>query len=44
MVMAMMALAIGADKISTQARREAIINGLSDLPSMIVADVYILQE
>ncbi|CAL9114303.1 unnamed protein product [Musa acuminata var. zebrina] len=34
-VMAMMALAIGADKISTQARREAIINGLSDLPKKV---------
>ena len=33
-VMVMMALAIGADRISTQARREDIINGLSDLPSM----------
>lgn len=32
-VMAMMALAIGGDSISHQARREAIIDGLSDLPS-----------
>lgn len=33
-VMAMMALAIGDDTKSTQARREAIIDGLFDLPSM----------
>ncbi|KAM3255966.1 hypothetical protein ACQJBY_048870 [Aegilops geniculata] len=32
-VMAMMALAIGSDQISTQARREAIISGLFSLPS-----------
>lgn len=32
--MAMMALAIGDDRISTLLRREAIIHGLSDLPSM----------
>lgn len=32
-VMAMLALAIGGDTISTQARREAIIDGLCDLPS-----------
>ncbi|XP_072996468.1 glutamine--fructose-6-phosphate aminotransferase [isomerizing] 1-like [Typha latifolia] len=34
-VMAMMALAIGADRISTQARREAIITGLPVLPSKV---------
>lgn len=33
MVMAMLALAIGGDTISNQARREAIIDGLFDLPS-----------
>lgn len=32
-VMAMLALAIGADAISSQPRREAIIDGLFDLPS-----------
>ncbi|CAM0874372.1 unnamed protein product [Alopecurus aequalis] len=32
-VMAMMALAIGSDQLSTQARRESIITGLSSLPS-----------
>lgn len=32
--MAMLALAIGDDAISSQARREAIIDGLFDLPSM----------
>lgn len=32
-VMAMLALAIGGDTISSQARREAIIDGLVDLPS-----------
>ncbi|XP_072954283.1 glutamine--fructose-6-phosphate aminotransferase [isomerizing] 1-like [Typha angustifolia] len=34
-VMAMMALAIGSDRISSQARREAIIACLSDLPSKV---------
>lgn len=32
-MMAMLALAIGGDTISNQARREAIIDGLFDLPS-----------
>jgi len=32
--MAMLALAIADDTISNQARREAIIDGLFDLPSM----------
>lgn len=31
--MAMLALAIGGDTISNQARRDAIIDGLYDLPS-----------
>lgn len=35
-VMAMVALAIGADKISTQSKREAIINALHYLPSMFL--------
>ncbi|XP_058078446.1 glutamine--fructose-6-phosphate aminotransferase [isomerizing] 1 [Magnolia sinica] len=34
-VMAMMALAIGDDTISSQARREAVIDGLFDLPNKI---------
>ncbi|KAL3622552.1 Glutamine--fructose-6-phosphate aminotransferase [isomerizing] 2 [Castilleja foliolosa] len=34
-VMAMLALAIGDDTISSQARREAIIDGLFDLPSKV---------
>ncbi|XP_020571112.1 glutamine--fructose-6-phosphate aminotransferase [isomerizing] 2 [Phalaenopsis equestris] len=34
-VMAIMALAIGADSISTQPRRESIINSLSDLPDKV---------
>ncbi|XP_047334357.1 glutamine--fructose-6-phosphate aminotransferase [isomerizing] 1-like [Impatiens glandulifera] len=34
-VMAMMALAIGGDTISTQARREAIIDGLFELPNKV---------
>uniref|UniRef100_A0A8R7QD25 glutamine--fructose-6-phosphate transaminase (isomerizing) n=1 Tax=Triticum urartu TaxID=4572 RepID=A0A8R7QD25_TRIUA len=37
-VMAMMALAIGSDQISTQARREAIISGLFSLPSMFLLE------
>ena len=32
----MMALAIGDDRISTQVRREEIINALSELPSMSI--------
>ncbi|KAM0871084.1 hypothetical protein ACQ4PT_039619 [Festuca glaucescens] len=32
-VMAMMAMAIGSDQLSTQTRRESIITGLSSLPS-----------
>ena len=32
-VMVMLALAIGSDTISSQTRREAIIDGLLDLPS-----------
>ncbi|XP_024189643.1 glutamine--fructose-6-phosphate aminotransferase [isomerizing] 2 [Rosa chinensis] len=34
-VMAMLALAIGGDTISNQARREAIIDGLFDLPNKV---------
>ncbi|CAH9072451.1 unnamed protein product [Cuscuta europaea] len=34
-VMAMLALAIGGDTLSNQARREAIIDGLFDLPSKV---------
>ncbi|XP_044500606.1 glutamine--fructose-6-phosphate aminotransferase [isomerizing] 2-like [Mangifera indica] len=34
-VMAMLALAIGGDTISNQARREAIIDGLYDLPNKV---------
>ncbi|KAF5745875.1 Glucosamine--fructose-6-phosphate aminotransferase [Tripterygium wilfordii] len=34
-VMAMLALAIGSDTISSQARREAIIDGLFDLPNKV---------
>lgn len=34
-VMAMLALAIGDNTISSQARREAIIDGLFDLPSNV---------
>lgn len=34
-VMAMMALAIGGDAMSSQARREAIIDGLFDLPNKV---------
>jgi hypothetical protein len=33
--MAMMALAIGSDQISTQARRNAIFSGLTSLPSKL---------
>ena len=35
-VMAMLALAIGGDTISSQARRDAIIDGLFELPSMFI--------
>ncbi|XP_077241534.1 putative glucosamine-fructose-6-phosphate aminotransferase [Tasmannia lanceolata] len=34
-VMAMMALAIGDDTISSQARREAVVDGLFDLPNKV---------
>ncbi|CAI0438923.1 unnamed protein product [Linum tenue] len=34
-VMAMLALAVGGDTISNQARREAIVDGLYDLPSKV---------
>lgn len=39
----MLALAIGGDTISTQARREAIIDGLCDLPSKFWFSSFILQ-
>ncbi|GAA0148271.1 transaminase [Lithospermum erythrorhizon] len=42
-VMAMVALAIGADTISNQARREAIVDGLIDLPNKL-KDVLKLDE
>lgn len=34
--MAMLALAIGADTISSQIRRETIIDGLFDLPGIFI--------
>lgn len=43
-VMAMMALAIGSDTISSQARREAIIDGLFDLPSKVREVLKLDQE
>lgn len=33
MAMTMLALAIGSDSISSEARRESIVDGLVDLPS-----------
>lgn len=41
-VMAMLALAIGGDTISNQARREAIIDGLYDLPSEFLSAEYLI--
>lgn len=38
--MAMLAIAIGADAISNQERREAIIDGLFDLPSKFVLSFF----
>ncbi|KAL3832967.1 hypothetical protein ACJIZ3_007703 [Penstemon smallii] len=43
-VMAMLALAIGSDTISSQARREAIIDGLFDLPSKVREVLKLDQE
>ncbi|XP_039013366.1 glutamine--fructose-6-phosphate aminotransferase [isomerizing] 2-like [Hibiscus syriacus] len=43
-VMAMLALAIGADTISKQERREAIIDGLFDLPNKIREVLKLDQE
>lgn len=43
-VMAMLALAIGGDTISTQARREAIIDGLCDLPNKVREVLKLDQE
>jgi len=39
--MAMLALAIGGDAISSQTRREAIIDGLFDLPSKFLIFFFI---
>ena len=39
--MAMMALAIGSDQISTQARRNAIISGLTSLPKYVELDTKV---
>ena len=41
-MMAMVALAVGGDTISTQARREKIIDGLFDLPSKFLIFVLFL--
>ncbi|XP_028084691.1 glutamine--fructose-6-phosphate aminotransferase [isomerizing] 2 isoform X1 [Camellia sinensis] len=43
-VMAMLALAIGGDAISSQARREAIIDGLFELPSKVREVLKLDQE
>ncbi|PON89099.1 Glucosamine-fructose-6-phosphate aminotransferase, isomerising [Trema orientale] len=43
-VMAMVALAIGGDTISNQARREAIIDGLFDLPNKVREVLKLDQE
>ncbi|WRX09681.1 SIS domain - like 1 [Theobroma cacao] len=43
-VMAMLALAIGDDAISSQARREAIIDGLFDLPNKVREALKLDQE
>ncbi|XP_043693398.1 glutamine--fructose-6-phosphate aminotransferase [isomerizing] 2-like [Telopea speciosissima] len=43
-VMAMLALAIGGDTISNQARREAIIDGLFDLPDKVREVLKLDQE
>ncbi|XP_018834060.1 glutamine--fructose-6-phosphate aminotransferase [isomerizing] 2 [Juglans regia] len=43
-VMAMLALAIGGDTISNQARREAIIDGLFDLPNNVREVLKLDQE
>ncbi|KAK2990367.1 hypothetical protein RJ640_027647 [Escallonia rubra] len=43
-VMAMLALAIGSDTISSQARRDAIIDGLFDLPSKVREVLKLDQE
>lgn len=41
-MMAMLALTIGADTLSNQARREAIIDGLFDLPREFLLGAKIL--
>ncbi|KAE9621985.1 putative glutamine--fructose-6-phosphate transaminase (isomerizing) [Lupinus albus] len=43
-VMAMLALAIGGDTISSQARREAIVDGLYDLPNKVREVLKLDQE
>ncbi|XP_059651908.1 glutamine--fructose-6-phosphate aminotransferase [isomerizing] 1 [Cornus florida] len=43
-VMAMLALAIGGDALSSQARREAIIDGLFDLPNKVREVLKLDQE
>ncbi|XP_062159408.1 glutamine--fructose-6-phosphate aminotransferase [isomerizing] 1 [Alnus glutinosa] len=43
-VMAMLALAIGGDTLSNQARREAIIDGLFDLPNIVREALKLDQE
>ncbi|XP_004492849.1 glutamine--fructose-6-phosphate aminotransferase [isomerizing] 1 isoform X1 [Cicer arietinum] len=43
-VMAMLALAIGGDTISNQARREAIVDGLYDLPNKVREVLELDQE
>ncbi|KAE8126188.1 hypothetical protein FH972_020929 [Carpinus fangiana] len=43
-VMAMLALAIGGDTLSNQARREAIIDGLFDLPNTVREALKLDQE
>ncbi|CAA3033082.1 glutamine--fructose-6-phosphate aminotransferase [isomerizing] 2 [Olea europaea subsp. europaea] len=43
-VMAMLALAIGGDSISSQERREAVIDGLFDLPSKVKQVLKLDQE
>ncbi|XP_019431214.1 PREDICTED: glutamine--fructose-6-phosphate aminotransferase [isomerizing] 2-like isoform X1 [Lupinus angustifolius] len=43
-VMAMLALAIGGDTISNQARREAIVDGLYDLPNKVREVLKLDQE
>lgn len=41
-VMAMLALAIGSDAISSQSRREAIIDGLFELPCKLFGFFHVM--